>query len=211
MPDEARCPQCGTPYTPTDAPGRCANCGADLPPSLPAAEPKPLGIEGWFQESETPQPTAAAPTPWPPPDAEKPPPLPAAAEEPILLDTPLEPVTPPPAVPTVRRAARLSGAGEPPTARVAPSRRLDDLPEARRTPRREPRGDGLVRPPLPPVRETAPPEVPKPKVFLALFVLLALFVVGACAMTVILYALWAGFHAASKSKAEAPVADVRPV
>lgn len=222
MPDEARCPQCGETYTPGDAPVRCARCGAGLPPPVPAEPAKPLGIEGWFQESaappwsatsETPPPIPAAPTPWPPPDAERPPPLPSPAEEPILLDTPLEPVTPPPAqpvVPVVRpTVARVSGAGEPPTARVAPSRRLDELPEARRTPRRDPRPDGLVRPPLPPVRESAPPEVPKPRVYLALIVLLALFVVGACALTVILYALWAGFNAASKPKSEVPVVERR--
>src|SRR5687767_1647318 len=130
MPDEARCPQCGTPYVPADGPTRCARCGGELPPSVPGDAPKPPGIEGWCEESETPPPAPAAPTPWPPPGAE-PPPLPATAEEPSLLDTPLEPVTPPPAppvVPVVRpTVARASSAGEPPTARVAPSRRLDEL------------------------------------------------------------------------------------
>jgi hypothetical protein len=210
MLDEPRCPQCGKPYTPADGPTRCATCGTELPPE----PPKPLGIEGWFQGSESPPWAPSSETPPPVPEAitpapavvEQPPPLPPPAEEVILLDEPPKPPpAPPPVVPVVRPSAvRGSSAGEPPTARVTTSRRLEDLPEARRTPRRGP--DELVRPPLPPVRETAPPEVPKPRVFLALVVLLAVFVAGACGLTVILYALWAGFNAASKPKSEAIVA-----
>lgn len=193
MSDEARCPQCGTPYTPADEPTRCANCGADLPPAVPAEAPKPLEIEGWFQEP------AAGP---------QPPPVPPPVEELILLDAPPEePPAPPPVVPVVQRAAV---APQPPTARVAPPARLDDLPEARRMPRWESRPVELVRPPLPPVRETAPPNVPKPRVYLALFVLLGVFVAMGCGMTVIAYAIWAGFSAAAKQKTEAPVV-VAPV
>jgi hypothetical protein len=124
----------------------------------------------------------------------------------LLLDEPIEPSpvarAVPPEVPVVKPARR------PPTAR------LDELPEAQPLPayRRtatEPKPGQLVRPPLPPVRDTIP-EPPRPRIFLAMFVLFAMAVAFACGLSVIAYAIYAGLKASRPGRSAAPPGLVVP-
>jgi hypothetical protein len=133
----------------------------------------------------------------------------------LILEEPVEPPPvarvrepEPPEVPVVRPAARRA-------------QRLDDLPEAQPLPpyRRTPPGarpappearpGPPIRPPLPPVRDSETP--PRPRILLAMFVLLAMAIAFACGLSVIVYAIYAGLKVSRPGRSEAQPVRVEPL